>query len=295
MSLFIYRSSPFWGVLFLIIALPNVLLANTDAWDRWSKSDPAFNQTIDHTPMSNILQAITVKDKSIAYVALQGGSLAYIDAYIEFLEKIPVSRLNKNEQLAYWLNLHNAGLIRSLAEDSKLTKKIKKHRGKPGMPGDLWSRKIFTVEDHDLSLEDIEQNILIRHWQDPLVIYGLSYGVKGSPVIGRKAFTGPRVKSQLTTLARHFINSDKNVKVKRKGIQLSSLYVWNKESLFGNDDANVIEHLKTYAGSKLGKKLASASEISKDRFNWGSVAYQPRQRSVGTGFGGGGGFRGGGS
>ncbi len=244
--------------------------------------------------MSKNLDLITVKDhgrKTTDYSLLKGQPLLYAASYIKYLERIPTSQLNRDEQLAYWLNLHNVGMLRLLAVNKKGYKKIEQYRGTPGSPGKQWSDKIFRVEAQDLSLEDIEQNILFRQWQDPLIIYGLSYGAQGSPAIGKVAFFGAKVKAQLEAKARKFINSSKNVKISKKGVQVSSLYTWNKASLFSNDDHAVIAHIKTYAKSKLAKKFATVEGLAEHHFNWQSNALTQvkTNRNWGVGYSGGGG------
>ena len=273
--------------------------ANVDTtWDVWAVSNEESTQVINHKPMTNILRSISVEERgkeSVAYVALTGRSLEYVDAYISFLERIPISRLNRNEQLAYWLNLHNVGIIRMLAENKNGHRKLKKYRGVPGMPGNEWSEKMFTVEGRALSLEDIEQNILFRHWKDPLIIYGLCYGAKGSPSIGKVGFSGATVKAQLEENARNFINSNQNVRVRKANLRVSSLYTWNQDTLFDGDDEAVVAHLSAYAKPALAEKLAGVRGINRNKFNWSSNAYIPRAASQAGfgGFGGGGGGGGG--
>jgi len=250
------------------------------AWDRWSVHDPREPTEVNHEPMTRILEAINVTDRrrhlGINYAALRGRGVDYLQAYIDYLEQIPVSRLNRDEQLAYWLNLHNAQVIELIARDG--SSRIDQRRGKPGMPGDWWSAKRLTVEGHTLSLEDIEQNILIRHWQDPLVLYGLCYGVNGSPVIGATALTGATVHERLAEAARNFVNDTGNVSIKgRKDVlAVSSLYVWHRTTLFEDDDARIIAHLQNYARGRLAEALKSADAIDRHRFDWDSNSYTPR-------------------
>ncbi len=263
----------------------------------WAAYDASSSTSIDHRPMTAVLEAISVRNsgrEAIAYSSIKGQTLSYIKSYIRYLEKVEVSKLNRNEQLAYWLNLHNVGVIKLLSEEKRAPRKVKKYRGIPGMPGKKWAEKIFQVEGIALSLEDIEQDILFANWKDPLILYGLCYGTKGSPSIGKAAFTGRTVKSQLEENAAKFINSTNNVKVSKKGAQVSSLYTWNKSRLFNDDDQLVLAHLKSYAKPRLGKKLASASGIHRDKFNWKSNAFVPRAQAPATGSYGGGGGGGGG-
>ncbi|UTW55916.1 DUF547 domain-containing protein [Kordiimonas sp. SCSIO 12610] len=274
------------------------VMAFEESSNHWAKYDASSSARVEHRPMTSILEAISVrnsKQDTIAYSAIKGQTLSYVKSYIRYLENIKVSTLNRDEQLAYWLNLHNIGVIKLLAEEKRGYRKVKKYRGTPGKPGSKWSEKIFSVEGQELSLEQIEQEILFANWKDPLILYGLCYGTQGSPSIGKVAFTGRTVKAQLAENARKFINSTKNVKVSKKGAQVSSLYTWNKASLFDGDDQLVLAHLKSFAKPRLEKKLAAADGIYKDRFSWKSNAYVPRaQAPAGGGFGGGGGGGGGG-
>jgi hypothetical protein len=283
-----------WGVLASIALLASAsTFAQKMDYGRWAKHDPNSAAAVTHAPMETILKFISVNNAGrevYAYDRLEGKPLEYVTEYRSFLEQLPFSSLNKDEQLAAWLNLHNVRVIEKIANHIGERTKMKKHRGTPGAPGDWWSEKSLIVEGIPVSLEDIEQNILINHWQDPKVLYGLFYGVKGSGFKGAQGFSGPTVQRQLDTLAKNFVNNRRNVKIKKKKLELSSLYLWNKDSLFENDEA-LVAHLKTYAKSGLSRALDDVSEVrTKHKFSWSSNAYvAPRvSNSFGGGVGSGG-------
>lgn len=265
-------------------------------YEKWGIHNPEEPTVIDHSPMSSILKFLTIEDgakSTMAYYLTKGKALSYITNYRKHLETIPVSLLNKDEQLAYWLNLHNVTVIEMLSSSNKLTSKIKKLRGQPGEPGKEWAEKRVHVEQNHLSLEEIEQKIILQHWQDPLVLYGIFYSTKGSPILGLKAFTGPAVYEQLANIATTFISNKKNVKVSKDKVKLSSLYIWNKDQLFAGDDKALITHLQKHAKGNAASKLQNVTQVDDShKFNWSTNA-QRRPRSV-SGFGGGGGVSGGG-
>lgn len=289
-----------WGAFASLALLASALtFAETMSYEHWGKYDADNTTPVDHAPMESILKFITVPNvgkTTYAYDRLKGKPLEFVTQYRSFLEQLPISTLNKNEQLAIWLNLHNVRVIEKIARHFNERGKMKKHRGKPGAPGDWWQEKSLIVEGIPVSLEDIEQNILLNHWEDPKVIYGLFYGVKGSAFEGAQGFSGATVDRQLTTLAKKFVNSRRNVKIKKNRLELSSLYMWNKEQLFENDDA-LVSHLKTYANSGLNRALDNVSEVrAKHKFSWATNAYVvPRINDSFSGAGGGGGGYAGGS
>lgn len=257
----------------------NLTQAQDSEWDYWKNHNPDDQRTINHTPMTNIVNGTLVEDKrkkKLVFEAFGKKGLLYTNTYIKFLEDIPISTFNKDEQLAYWLNLHNAQVIALLVETRKIRKRVKKERGTPLAPGTLWAEKRLTVEGMSLSLNDIEQNILLRNWKDPLILYGLNYGVEGSHLIEGGALHGPTVNDQLAMAAVEFIQKTRNVRVKRGNLDISSLYGWNYDLLFSSNDENIIEHLKLYANDELTAELANISKINKNKFNWKTISYEPR-------------------
>jgi len=283
-------------VILSLIAISSFSI-HASEYERWGVYNPEEATVIDHSPMSNILKFLTVEDgakSSMSYYLSKGKALEYITSYKKYLEKLPVSLLNKDEQLAYWLNLHNVTVIEMLSSTNKLTSKIKKLRGQPGKPGKGWAEKRVYVEQNHLSLEEIEQKIILQHWQDPLVLYGIFYSTKGSPILGLKAFTGPTVYEQLANIATTFISNKKNVKINKDEVKLSSLYIWNKELLFAGDDKALITHLQKHAKGNAASKLQNVTQVDDShKFNWSTNA-QRRPRSASGFSGGGGGFGGGG-
>ena len=276
-----------WMIALALLISPSCLSAQDDAqqWNLFKAYDDQSALVIDHAPMTAIIKAIAVRDagrNKLAFSALKGKTLDYLKLYIRFLEQIPVATLNRNEQLAYWLNLHNAAVLDHLATNKKLQRRVKRERGEPTSPGKSWSELRVTVEGKNLSLNDIEQHILLANWRDPLVLYGLFYGVRGSSVLHGDAFSGKTISAQLTAAAQEFINDRKKIRVKRGKIEVSTLHIWHQHTLFNGDQALLIEQIKTYANDKLKSKLEGVSELGKDRFSWNSVAYIPRQQNFNT-------------
>lgn len=294
---------PFIIKLAILMSLSVSLFANAqgDIHDRWAKHSAESKKFVNHQAMTSILTFISVPQDTTKYniAEINNRVLRYIREYKEFLESVPVSDLNKDEQLAFWLNLYNVSVIEKMGANINQTGRIKKLRGTPGNAGKWWADKNIEVEGVLVSLEDIEQNILARHWQNPLFIYGLFYGVNGDGFSSSVAFTGENVERQLKTMAKSFLNDKDNIKVKRGQARISSLLAWNKASVFGNSDEAILEHIREYANNKTSNKLAGVSKVStKHSFSWRTAVYTPQPINRNA-FGGGGavstggGYRGG--
>lgn len=276
------------GALIAIAWLCSLTITTTSTavesdWERWGNHNPAETFVPDHKGFSTILQKFGVKSEGeflVAYGILKGPGTDYLASYTAYLQRLPVSKMNRNEQLAYWLNLYNASVMHAIATSKRIPKRMNDLRGTPGAPGKLWKKEMFTIEGHQLSLEDIEMNILAQHWQsssgDPMWVYGLTWGAVGSPPLTQEAFSGAEVDKQLTGIAKAFVNHSGNVRVKGNNLIVSSLYQWHKP-LFGSSDDAIISHLAPLAKSKLKKELDKIDTISNFYFDWHTNLYEPEK------------------
>ncbi len=179
---------------------------------------------------------------------------------------VPLQNLNRNEQLAYWLNLYNITVYEQLAKRYPIRKLKKLYKGTRKTPA-LWDEKIVTVNGIALSLNDIQYNIIQKTWRDPLVIYGLYQGAIGGPNLRRKAYTGKIVYEQLADNAEEFVNSLRGLRFKGKEAQVSEIYYWNRD-LFPDFDHDLRRHLRKYANLRLVTRLDSSRKIKIKFYDW---------------------------
>ena len=244
----------------------------------WAVNDPAQTAAVDHQTINEVINYfgdIKRDYTSLDFDSMRGAGADYIASYLEYLQSLPVSQLNRDEQLAYWLNLRNAAVTYVLSTRN-VPRRIDDERGTPEAPGEWWTQDFLTVEGHSLSLAKIEQEVLAENWSDSLFIYGLYDSSIGSPTLGEIAFTGATVHQQLEAAARKYINNDDNVDISRRGkVTLSEVYQWHKP-LFGNSDAGVISHLMSYAEPELAAQLSEAEGIDEYDFNWSVAEHTTR-------------------
>ena len=201
----------------------------------------------------------------VDFHAFLGDNYDVIVALRRDLEKVPaavpLNQFNRNEQLAYWLNLYNLTVISQIAGIFPETS-LKKH-----YPA-LWDEKVLNVAGVPLSLNDIHHKILIPKYRDPLIMYGLFQGVIGGPNIRDEAYTGVRVWHQLKANAREFVNSNRGAFVRERIIRTSTFYEVNK-ALFPDFEADMKAHLMRYAKKPFADKLqAASSRVGTDQRNW---------------------------
>ena len=184
--------------------------------------------------------------------------------YRQDLERISLNvdipSLSKNEQLAFWLNLHNVTIIEQLAINYpvKAPSRIKIGENKTA----LHDAKIIHVNNVAMSLRDIRENIVYQHWQNPLVMYGFFLGDIGSPTIQNSAFTGENLKIILSRSAEEFTNSLRGF---NRG-KVSEIYYDTQNYFFKNFEEDLRNHLKIHMFDHVKAELDKTEVLKKDPY-----------------------------
>lgn len=182
-----------------------------------------------------------------------------IDDYVSDLEVIGndvgITSLPRNEQLAYWLNLHNALVVQAIAADYPM--------GDPSRITDSSGRAFHdihrvTINGVPLSLRNIRQDVVYKNWADPTVIYGFFHGDLGSPSLQRKAYTGNNVRETLRFSGDEFANSLRGVMVYGKTAHISRHYEDAAPYLFPDFNADVRRHMLGLANENVKGQLEKA-------------------------------------
>lgn len=185
----------------------------------------------------------------IVFHALTDEHIEQISLYREELEQLPsqidFDALPDDEQLAYWLNLHNVVVIEQLAGQYPVTQ-VRSVRAGPERER-LHDARIINVRGQQLSLNQIRFEIVGQRWDNPLVMYGFFSGAVGGPNILGRAYTGQRVWSQLSANAGEFVNALRGVELAERGFQISPMYAEWRDTLFPNWPHDLRNHLEAHA------------------------------------------------
>ncbi|MEL7028882.1 MAG: DUF547 domain-containing protein, partial [Pseudomonadota bacterium] len=134
----------------------------------------------------------------VAYAEVSDTDHAALKAYIDQLEQIDPGALGEDEAFAYWVNLYNAVTI-DVVLDNYPVRSIRNINS--GIRPGPWRRKLATVKGEDLSLDDIEHEILRKEWSDNRVHYAVNCASIGCPDLAAEPFTGARLDEMLDAAA----------------------------------------------------------------------------------------------
>jgi Protein of unknown function, DUF547 len=184
--------------------------------------------------------------------------------YIDYMAALKPSTLSPDAAMVYWANLYNALTVQIVAHNYPVNsiRKIKS-----GYRAGPWKRKLVTVESRELSLDNIEHDILRPTYQTPMVHYMVNCASIGCPNLKATPWQVATLAMDQEAAARAYINSPRGVKFNKGRLQVSSIYKWFKTD-FGGNAAGVLAHLNTYADAELRATLQGRQKIDKYSYDW---------------------------
>jgi hypothetical protein len=257
----------------MLLMTASVTLAapKPDLWPRWSSHDPASAARIDHADWSRLISVYarpsTDGVKRFGYGSVTKADRAALDAYINWLQATPISRFNRREQFAYWVNFYNALTVKVVLDHYPVAT-IRDIDITPGFFADgPWGAKLATVEGQKIALDDIEHRILRPIWKDPRIHYVVNCASIGCPDIPSVAVTADNADKLMEAGAVAYVNHWRGVTVTGDRVVVSSIYAWFDED-FGGTEAGVLDHLRRYARPDLAAKLEGRDSYNDDAYDW---------------------------
>jgi len=243
-----------------------------DLWPRWQMHEPDSRLSVDHADWDQIVaRYVDAQHPSginrFKYRDVRDEDRKVLQGYLRKMQEIEVSRLARDEQKAYWINLYNA-LTVDVILDHYPVKSIRDIDISPGLfSNGPWDAKLLSIEGQRVSLNDIEHRILRPIWQDNRIHYAVNCASLGCPNLQPRAFTAANQDMLLEKCATDFINHPRGVSFTGNRLEVSSIYFWFMED-FGNSEAGIIVHLQKYLSAEKLKQLNSLSSKMRHRYDW---------------------------
>ena len=221
------------------------------------RREPLTGTRVKHGPQSRY----RLEGSMVMFRFFDDDVIASFTEYRQDLERVAdtldISTLPRNEQLAYWINLHNVALMEQIAKEWPVRQP--RDIAIDGVPVD--AAKFITLRGIPVSLRDIRENIVYRHWKDPKVIYGFWRGEIGGPRLQSYAFTGANVGSLLEVAAADFVNSLRGTQKRGDRLDVAQLYAEVAPFYFPDFQTDLRTHLAQYADEPVAELLARTGEL----------------------------------
>jgi hypothetical protein len=215
-----------------------LLCASVSPWF----APPALAQSPDHTPLDTLLQA-TVKDELIDYATIKQKHLPALTAYLDTLARTDVANLDRPTQLAYYINLYNASMIKTICD-----------RLKPGYTVAEFDHKVFKEPlvrtiGKTISLNDLEHNIIRPTFKDPRIHVALVCGARSCPPILPRAYKPEDLDATLDRNMKAFLadRTRNPIDPQTRTLKLSQIFNWYPEDFGGKP--NLPAYVARYTGA----------------------------------------------
>lgn len=157
-----------------------------------------------------------LEGNKVLYPYMRDNVLTAISDYVTELEdvgnRLDIPSLPRNEQLAFWINLHNAIVIKVIGENYPgPDRRPEDIEPLPGSDTKLNDAKLITIDGVALSLRDIREGIVFPNWNNPDVAFGFHMGDASSPSLANTAYQPNKLAGQLRTNAMEYANSLRGV------------------------------------------------------------------------------------
>ncbi|MDT8440848.1 MAG: DUF547 domain-containing protein [Desulfuromonadales bacterium] len=243
-----------------------------DIWPRWQAHDEQSTLQVDHAAWAGFLAGYLVTDRPDGINRLRYGAVSASDRraltdYLQRLQAVPVSRLNRAEQQAFWINLYNALTVKVVL-DHYPVKSIRDINISPGwFSFGPWDAKLTSIEGEEISLNDIEHRILRPIWRDSRVHYAVNCASLGCPNLLSEPFSAANLDELLDRGARAYVNHPRGARFDSGRLTVSSIYSWFEDD-FGGNQQGVLAHLRRFAEPDLAARLRDFQGRYAHDYDW---------------------------
>lgn len=228
---------------------------------------------------AKLLEKVVTPD-GVRWAGFGAEEKQWLSSFLDWVAQTnPVTLGEKNDQLAFWINAHNACVMKFIADRLPLESVMT-------IPG-FRDRLKCKIAGGEYSLVELESGVLRPLFNEPSIHFVLWWGTKGGPKLRPTPYEGKDLKNVLDETTRKALANPLFVRFekprekppgptfgrskkdeKEKVLALSLLFDWYKSD-FGKKEQDLLNFIRTRLPEKEAKKIPnSLSEVSFMTFDW---------------------------
>jgi len=217
-----------------------------------------------HAAWDGLLKKYVDDQGMVNYKGFKADSLA-LNAYLQDVSQhLPSQSWTPTDRLAYWVNAYNAFTIQRVIRAYPL-KSIKDLGGPKTLVNTTWDQRFITLGGDKYSLNDLEQRIIRKQFNDNRIHAALVCAAMSCPRLRNEAYTGPRLNEQLDAQGREFVNNPaKNKLTPADKPQVSAIFSFYPKDFAKNGSASIQDFINRYAT----QKIRSDAPLTYLEYNW---------------------------
>jgi hypothetical protein len=248
-----------------LAALALLLPLATAAASRAAAAEP------DYAEWTRLLAAYSDPARGVDYRGLGARESAALQRLRQSLAKVDVATLDRDQQLAFWLNLYNVNVV-ALVVDHYPVESIRDLSTDPIVRLNVFKKPNVPFGGGTISLDAIENDKVRDGFHDPRIHFALNCAARSCPPLRTEAFAGARVDAQLDDQARRFL-AGPGLRVVRRGgkptLQVSKIFDWF-ENDFERWGGGVLAFLRRHAPPEKARAIPAKGDVDleHDDYDW---------------------------
>ncbi|QJX48906.1 DUF547 domain-containing protein [Hymenobacter taeanensis] len=220
------------------------------------------SKPVSHAAFDALLKKYVDAQGMVNYSGLRADSAA-LNGYLKTVsDNLPNNTWSKQDQLAYWLNAYNAFTLQRVLRAYPL-KSIKDLGGDKTLVNTVWDQKFIRLGKDKYTLNDIEQRIIRRHFDDYRVHFALVCAAMSCPKLRREAYVASRLNQQLDEQGVDFVNDPTKNKLMNSKAEISSIFNFYPGD-FKKDGNSIQKTINRYAK----QKISPEASLTYMNYNW---------------------------
>lgn len=183
-----------------------------------------------------------VSDDRVDYAGIIRGST--LDQLVEQIGTANVNGLDENTLKAFYINAYNLLIIKGVTRNYPI-KSVQDQGG-------FFETQKFLVAGKRLTLNQLENERLLKEYKDPRFHFVLVCGALGCPPITNSAYTPEKLEQQLETQTRKALNDPFFVRINDQSqeVKISEIFNWYAKD-FGGTKESAIDYINSYRATEI--------------------------------------------
>jgi len=237
----------------LLFLLPSFLLADDALHQKW---DELLRENVHHGLL----------DYSNVYREQKK-----LDAYLKLLADVHTNGLGRDELLALYINAYNSCTVKLIlvhGDGRQFPHSIKDTGSFFSSP---WSKKICIVGGQQLSLDEIEHEIIRPQFKDNRIHFAVNCASMSCPALLDEAYLPSKINEQLDTVTKRFLADEHANYLQENILYVSKIFKW-----YGDDFPDgVTRFFKKYGPPEIVDQLENSAAVKIDYipYDWSLNRY----------------------
>jgi hypothetical protein len=207
--------------------------------------------------LNSLLSTYVSYGGNVNYAGIKANKGKLEEVIKEFEANFPASDWSSAQKLTFWINAYNVYTIK-LVVDNYPTSSITNITAKP------WHKKFIKLNGSTYSLNQIENEIIRKRFNEPRIHFALNCASKSCPILLNKAYTPGTVYGKMTTQTKRFLNDASKNTYGKKEVQISKIFDWYQED-FTKGGKTVFDFINKY---RTGDDPLDKQKITYQEYSW---------------------------